>query len=184
MKSCSVPDQSEQPVGTHQRGIRQAAAPAGRRMRQAIGATLGLTSLILLLSTTACQAAEAKSTFDPSSATFAPCPDSPNCVSSQAEPTDEIHYMPAWPYRGSVTDAKAQLLTIVNAQPRTTVVAERDTYLHVEFRSLLFRFVDDVEFYIDERANLIHFRSASRLGHSDMGVNRKRMETIRASFVE
>jgi uncharacterized protein (DUF1499 family) len=49
---------------------------------------------------------------------------------------------------------------------------------------MIFRFVDDVEFYIDERANLIHFRSASRLGYSDMGVNRKRMETIRASFVE
>jgi uncharacterized protein (DUF1499 family) len=45
-------------------------------------------------------------------------------------------------------------------------------------------FVDDVEFFLDEGANVIHVRSASRLGQSDLGVNRKRVETIRAKFNE
>jgi len=55
-------------------------------------------------------------------------------------------------------------------------------YLHVEFRSTLFRFVDDVEFVIDEPQGLIHIRSASRVGYSDLGANRKRMEKIRLAF--
>ncbi len=115
---------------------------------------------------------------------FAPCPDSPNCVSSQADPSDEIHYMAALPYSGSVVAAKEKLLAIVKSQPRTTIVTEEDTYLHVEYRSLIFRFVDDVEFSIEQETHLIHFRSASRLGHSDLGVNRKRMAKIRAQFVQ
>ena len=92
--------------------------------------------------------------------------------------------MAALPYTGSVMDAKEKLVAIIKGQPRATIVTEQDTYLHIEYRSLIFRFVDDVEFYIDEAAHLIQFRSASRLGHSDMGVNRKRMEGIREQFVQ
>jgi uncharacterized protein (DUF1499 family) len=60
--------------------------------------------------------------------------------------------------------------------PRSRLVSSRDGYLHAEFRSRLLGFVDDVEFSIDEAEQLIHFRSASRVGYSDLGVNRKRME--------
>jgi uncharacterized protein (DUF1499 family) len=64
--------------------------------------------------------------------------------------------------------------------PRTKLVEENDSYLHYEFTSLLFRFVDDVEFLFDDESKTIHFRSASRTGYGDFGVNRRRMEVIRS----
>ena len=63
--------------------------------------------------------------------------------------------------------------------PRTKLVEEEDAYLHYEFTSLLLRFVDDVEFVLDDETKTIHFRSASRTGYGDFGVNRQRMEEIR-----
>jgi uncharacterized protein (DUF1499 family) len=115
-----------------------------------------------------------------------PCPDSPNCVSTQATVTDAEHFMAAIPYTGDTTFVMTQLLKVISATPRSTIIKKDDSYLHAEFRSRVFRFVDDVEFYLDDTNKLIHFRSASRLGKGDMGVNRKRMteltEKIRASF--
>jgi uncharacterized protein (DUF1499 family) len=72
-----------------------------------------------------------------------------------------------------------ELTVIVQTFPRTSVITVSDSYLHAEFTSLIFRFVDDVEFVIDNDAKVIHVRSASRLGTSDLGVNRKRVEEIR-----
>lgn len=69
---------------------------------------------------------------------------------------------------------------IVANLPRAKLVEEDETYLHYEFTSLLLRFVDDVEFVFDDETKTIHFRSASRTGYSDLGVNRRRMEEIRA----
>ena len=63
--------------------------------------------------------------------------------------------------------------------PRAKLVEEDEDYLHYEFTSLLLRFVDDVEFVFDDATRTIHFRSASRTGYSDLGVNRRRMEEIR-----
>ncbi len=62
--------------------------------------------------------------------------------------------------------------------PRVKVVSRTADYLHLTFRSLIFQFVDDVEFQIDLDSNLLHFRSASRWGYSDLGVNRRRMQQI------
>ena len=70
--------------------------------------------------------------------------------------------------------------TTVAGLPRTKLIEEDDTYLHYECTSLLLRFVDDVEFVFDDEAKLIHFRSASRIGYGDLGVNRRRMEGIRS----
>lgn len=189
MKFFSVPSQRKQPSVVTKDGRAQPTRVIATHSwyypwSRSVSATLGLTSVILLLSATACQAAKTEGTFTPATSTFAPCPDSPNCVSSQADPNDEIHYVAALPYTGSAMDAKEKLLAIINGQPRTTIVTAQETYLHVEYRSLIFRFVDDVEFYIDEAAKLVHFRSASRLGYSDMGVNRKRMESIREQFAQ
>jgi uncharacterized protein (DUF1499 family) len=111
---------------------------------------------------------------------FHPCPKSPNCVSTQSE--DEKHRIDPILYKGSTEEARQKLLVIVRSMPRANVVQETDDYIHVEFTSKLFRFVDDVEFWIDEKNKSIQFRSASRTGYSDMGVNRKRMETIRERF--
>jgi len=65
---------------------------------------------------------------------------------------------------------------------RARVVTEDGCYIHVEFTSFVFRFVDDAEFLLDEAVKTIHVRSASRIGYSDLGVNRKRVEMIRSRF--
>jgi len=111
---------------------------------------------------------------------LAPCPKSPNCVSTQS--TDAKHRIDPLVYTTSIEDARGRLLEIVRATPRTSLVAQEEDYLHVEFRSRLFGFTDDVEFWFDDENKAIHFRSASRKGYSDLGVNRKRMEQIREQF--
>lgn len=110
-----------------------------------------------------------------------PCPSSPNCVSSMA--TDAGHAMAPLRYAGSLRQAQDRLEALVRAMPRATIVHSEPGYFAAEFRSLLFRFVDDVAFSFDEAASVIHFRSGSRTGYSDLGVNRKRMEQITAAFV-
>jgi uncharacterized protein (DUF1499 family) len=111
---------------------------------------------------------------------LADCPNSPNCVSTRA--ADEAHRIAPLTYSGDAAAAWEQLRTVIAAQPRARVVTATDSYLHAEFRSLVFRFVDDVEFLLDPGAGAIHFRSASRVGYSDFGVNRRRMERIRRAF--
>lgn len=86
------------------------------------------------------------------------------------------------PYTGPLAQARAKLLAVLRDRPRTTIVAEEPDYLKAESRSAVFRFVDDVEFVFDDAAKRIHFRSASRLGRKDFGVNRKRLEEIAAAF--
>jgi uncharacterized protein (DUF1499 family) len=109
-----------------------------------------------------------------------PCPSSPNCVSTQA--TVPGQQMAPLPYRGDRTRSRQLILSIVGAMPRTTILSQTDDYIHVEYRSRLFGFVDDVEFLFDDEGAVIHFRSASRSGYSDMGVNRKRMEGISEAY--
>jgi len=109
-----------------------------------------------------------------------PCPSSPNCVSSLAD--DAPHRVPPLSWAGDLTHAKTRLRQAVLAAGDATFVVEADTYWHREFRSRWFRFVDDVEFLFDVENKLIHVRSASRVGYSDLGVNRRRVEKIRALF--
>ena len=110
-----------------------------------------------------------------------PCPSSPNCVSS-AHGADQDHFVAPLRYQDTRDQAKTRLLTILHSLPRTTIVEDEEWYVHAECTSLVFRFVDDVEFWFDEREPIIHVRSASRIGHSDFGVNRRRVETIRKQF--
>jgi uncharacterized protein (DUF1499 family) len=111
---------------------------------------------------------------------LAPCPSSPNCVSSQC--TDPTHQITPLPLTSSPSETLANLKSIIQSLPRTQIITESDDYLYVEFKSALMGFVDDVEFYVDRSANVIQVRSASRLGKSDLGVNRQRIETIRAKL--
>lgn len=110
------------------------------------------------------------------------CPSSPNCVSTQA--TDNQHKIDAIEFDGSPDDAMRQLKGAIATIQRMKIVKETDNYLHAEATSLIFRFTDDVEFFIDGQVKVIHFRSASRVGHSDLGANRARMEEIRKAFGE
>lgn len=109
-----------------------------------------------------------------------PCPESPNCVSTQA--ADELHGIAPIAYDGETAVAQQKILAILQADPSLTLISQTPTYLHAEARSSLWRFIDDVEFFFDEAEGLIHFRSASRLGYGDAGVNRQRMEAIRNAF--
>ncbi len=111
---------------------------------------------------------------------LAPCPGTPNCVSTQAD--DDTHRVQPLAYAGTPEEAMARVKAALAALPRTRVVDEAPDYLRAECTSLLFRFVDDVEFLIDRERKVIHFRSASRVGNSDFGVNRRRMEALRRAF--
>ena len=98
-------------------------------------------------------------------------------MSTQAH--DEGHAIAPFRYRKSRAEAKEVLKEVIRSLPRTKLLEEDESYLHYEFTSLLLRFVDDVEFLFDDETKTIHFRSASRTGYGDMGVNRKRMEQVR-----
>jgi uncharacterized protein (DUF1499 family) len=111
-----------------------------------------------------------------------PCPESPNCVSSLS--TDTAHGIEALAYEGDVEEGMRLLKAVMQRLPRTRIVTEEGRYLHVEFTTRIMRFVDDVEFLIDESGGRIDVRSASRVGYGDMGTNRKRVEEIRAVLAE
>jgi uncharacterized protein (DUF1499 family) len=111
---------------------------------------------------------------------LAPCPDTPNCLSSQAE--DAGHRVD--PLRFAVAPERAWRAAVdaVSSLPRAQLVTLQEGYLHAECTSALFRFVDDVELLLDAAGRQIHVRSASRLGRSDLGANRRRLRALRAAF--
>jgi uncharacterized protein (DUF1499 family) len=111
---------------------------------------------------------------------LAPCPSTPNCVCSYDQ--DAQHQIEPLTYRSSPAEAMAALKRVIQAMERTKIITESENYLYVEFTSKLMGYVDDVEFYLDSAAGVIQVRSASRLGQSDLGVNRKRIEQIRAAL--
>jgi uncharacterized protein (DUF1499 family) len=106
-----------------------------------------------------------------------PCLDTPNCVSSQA--TDKLHYIAPFKISGDPRQAWAELRKAIMAHGRISITHETEDTLHAEAISLVLHFVDDVDAILDVEKGLIHIRSASRVGHSDFGVNRKRMDAIR-----
>jgi uncharacterized protein (DUF1499 family) len=107
-----------------------------------------------------------------------PCPKTPNCVSTQAPADDRAHAMPAIPFTIPTQAVVHAIMDVIAEQKRARVVSRDTLYLHAEFRSRVFRFVDDVEFVVDPVDHILHFRSASRVGRSDFGANRKRMEEL------
>jgi len=109
---------------------------------------------------------------------LASCPPSPNCVSS--DDTDASHRIPALQLAAPAVDSWRTVRATVANQPRTKIIAETDDYLHAECSSAFFGFVDDLELNLRPSQNLIAVRSAARLGHGDFGVNRKRVERLRA----
>lgn len=111
---------------------------------------------------------------------LAPCPNTPNCVSSQT--TDASHKIEPLSYKSTPQVALTQLKQVIQGLPKTNIVTETESYIYAEFTSAIMGFVDDVEFALDPQAQVFHVRSASRLGKSDLGVNRKRIETIRSQF--
>ena len=113
---------------------------------------------------------------------FAPCPSKPNCVSSQ-ETGSKNHGIKPIKCDLPVVEAKENLKKIIQSFKKATITEETPDYLRVEFKSNLIGFVDDVEFYFPGDGK-IDVRSASRVGYSDLGVNRKRIERIRSLFLK
>ncbi|MCB1112905.1 MAG: DUF1499 domain-containing protein [Chlamydiales bacterium] len=107
---------------------------------------------------------------------LSPCPWTPNCVSSEVK-EGPAHIEPL-KYKGD-RHTIDKIAAVIRTFPRTTIITQTDNYLHAEFRSKLFRFVDDVEFLYLPDQGIVQVRSASRVGYSDLGVNRKRIEEIR-----
>jgi uncharacterized protein (DUF1499 family) len=108
------------------------------------------------------------------------CPDRPNCVSS--EDTDAQHRIAPLPFKEAPAAAMARLAEVIRAMPGLAIVTVQPDYIHAEFASTVFGFVDDVEFAMIPGVNTIAVRSGARLGYGDFGVNRKRIESIRAAF--
>jgi len=109
----------------------------------------------------------------------------PNSLSSQADlwpdaPLKEYARIAPLPLQGDAKGSMARVASVVEALPGTRIVEQRDDYLYAQFTSALMRFVDDVEFWVDPSAGVVQVRSASRVGRKDFGVNRARIETIRA----
>jgi uncharacterized protein (DUF1499 family) len=111
---------------------------------------------------------------------LSPCPGKPNCVSSDA--TDEKHRVAPYRLKAAARDAWHGLRDVVAAEQRITLIEVSDSYMHVEVRSAVMRFVDDTEFELRTGEGIIAVRSAARTGHSDCGVNRKRVERIRQAL--
>lgn len=108
------------------------------------------------------------------------CPDSPNCVSSLA--SDSEHFITPLTFKDQPEVAMQRLKAALLSEKRVTLVKEQTHYLHGEVRSLIFRFVDDVEFTLVTEKRVFQIRSSSRVGYSDFGVNRRRIERIRQLF--
>ncbi len=113
---------------------------------------------------------------------LAPCPTTPNCVSSQSQ--DAVHQIAPLTYNSTDQEAMAHLKTVLQSFRRAKAIAQTENYIYSEFTIPVVGFVDDVEFLLDKDAKAIHVRSASRLGEGDLGVNRRRIETIRTKFMD
>lgn len=110
---------------------------------------------------------------------FAACPATPNCVGSRESGRK---YVAPFVFSDRPDAAFSRLKRVLSAMPRVRLVESTDSYLHAEAASRIFGFVDDIEFLLDAAANRIEVRSAARAGYSDFGVNRRRVEAIRARF--
>ena len=110
------------------------------------------------------------------------CPSSPNCVCS--EDSDQQHGIAPLTYTGDGAAAFARARSAALSLPRTQLINETADYMHFESTSRLMGYVDDLELQLEPAKNEIAIRSASRLGHGDMGVNRKRVEELRAAYAQ
>jgi uncharacterized protein (DUF1499 family) len=108
------------------------------------------------------------------------CPASDNCVVSQD--ADSKHAIDPIAYHIDRNAARDTLLKVLTVVPRTEVIEQTNNYIHALSKSRIFKFVDDVEFYFPPNESVIHLRSASRVGESDLGVNRRRLEQIRLAL--
>lgn len=110
-----------------------------------------------------------------------PCPNSPNCVSSQSD--SNSHKISPLSYQSSAKEALEKIKKTILAFPNSHLFKENDQYLHIVFKTRFLKFVDDVEILVDASEKVIHLRSASRTGYWDFGTNRRRIKQIKKKFI-
>lgn len=167
------------------------SAPGWRRVRAAVlGLALGLALLAALVAAMAqlgVFAGRVPTDLGVNEGRLKPPSATPNSVHSQAarwpgHPQQAYAQIDPLPLRGDGPSTMARLRTVVAAMPGATLVTVRDDYLHASFRTRWMGFVDDAEFWLDPAAGVVQLRSAARLGRRDFGVNRDRVEVIRAAL--
>jgi uncharacterized protein (DUF1499 family) len=110
------------------------------------------------------------------------CSETPNCVCSFSLETDGQHYIHPLPYTESLEECMSKLKSVLSKMSGMKTIKEEPNYLYLESTTTVFRYVDDLEIYLDDEQKTIHFRSASRIGQSDFGKNRSRVEAIKAKL--
>lgn len=151
-------------------------------IRTVVLGVLGFTGLALLGLAIAARVIRPPTNLGVSNGQLAPCPTTPNCVTSQGDNPEQA--IAPLSFTGSAVEAQERLRSIVTAMERSQIVTEEPGYLQVVFRSRVFGFPDDVEFLIVPDRQIVQVRAAARLGWSDLGVNRARVEAIREAFQE
>lgn len=152
-----------------------------RAFRQQFLWSIAFTILLTLISSLILPGATwAASSLGVDNGHLSSCPASDNCVVSQN--ADAKHAIDPIPYHVDRNAAREILLKVLGVVPRTEIVEQTDNYIHALSKSRIFKFVDDVEFYLPANESVIHLRSASRVGESDLGVNRRRAEQIRLAL--
>lgn len=143
--------------------------------------TLTMLTVSLILTLSACSEINSPQS-DHSAAIIEDCPSSPNCVSSNAN--DKNHFI--YPFQLATTADRAWPVVqkVISEIPRCKIVQLTDSFLQVECRSAVFRFVDDLKLKLQASDGIIEVYSAARVGHSDFGVNRDRIETLRAALIK
>lgn len=136
-----------------------------------------LISFLAILSLSACSGNRPQQLLN-GDGTFVECPTSPNCVSSDS--TSEQHQVAAFTINPDAADLWQSVKVVVATLPRTTLAVDQAQYLHAECRSALMGYVDDLQLQLRPDQGIIAVYSASRLGHSDFGVNRERVEHLRS----
>jgi len=109
------------------------------------------------------------------------CGSKPNCVCSIQN--DSVHGIAPFQIRENVNSSMEKLSKIIQSMNGARIISSQEGYLYAEFKTSFFGFIDDVEFHVNESANRIEVRSASRLGYSDLGLNRSRLESIRKKYL-
>ena len=136
-------------------------------------------SILFIVGLVALSGCTAQMRIGVSKGQFLPCPPTPNCVSSQSDITDTEHYEAPLPYTIGSKNVIPIVAKLVSEGPRSEIMTQTDRYIHATYKSAIFRFVDDVEFLVDPKTKNLHIRSLARMGTGDMGVNRRRVRSIK-----
>ena len=120
---------------------------------------------------------------DPAQLLREPCPGTPNCISTMY-PEDLKHFMPSLPFKESLDQSREVIIHILENYSGAEIIEQENTFIYAQFTIPIFQFIDDVVFYFDQEVQAIHFRSSSRIGKGDLGVNRRRMKKISQRYLD